>query len=444
MLRRILLLTALLLLATAARADGAVPEQRLTPVVRTVQAVAPAVVNITTRTVVEGRSPFRSDRLFDQLLEEFFAPRHGRERTVQSLGSGVIIDGRERLVLTNAHVISGASEVLVRLMDGREFGAELLGSDPDFDLAVLRLAGQGELPEARIGRSSDILIGETVVAIGNPYGYTHTVTTGVISALDRSLRTEQGVFTDFIQTDAAINPGNSGGPLMNIMGELIGINTAIQAEAEGIGFAIPVDKARRVVDELLSTGRVAPVWLGLSGQDLDPETAHYFRLQSLDGLLVTEVYPDTPAARAALAPGDVILSMNGNEIADKDGYFELLRNFTTGQRVELQIMRQGNPMAVEVRCAAFENALAEAMAQARWGMVLGGTNRAAGVVESVRPGSPAREMGLVPGDVILQIGAMGIEENDDFVRAFARYRMQNSVLMRVAREGRWYYARLQM
>ena len=169
-----------------------------------------------------------------------------------------------------------------------------------------------------MGDSNDIYIGETVIAIGNPFGYSHTVTTGVVSALNRPMKTANGAYGSFIQTDAAINPGNSGGPLLNIQGKLIGINTAIHARAEGIGFAIPVNKAKFVVAELLDTGHVAPIWLGIFGQDIDQPTARYFNLKNLKGMLVSEVYPSTPGAEVGIRPGDIILAVNGRGISNKD------------------------------------------------------------------------------------------------------------------------------
>ena len=260
---------------------GAAPtsrEQRVTPTVRAVSAVAPAVVNITT-TLHQRRAATPFDYFFG--LPE-------REYQSESIGSGVIIDGKQALVLTNAHVVNGASAISVRLLDGRSFEADVVGAEPDFDLAVLRLKNASNVPSVRMGDSSDLMPGESVIAIGNPFGFSHTVTTGVISALDRSIASDEGIITDLIQTDAAINPGNSGGPLLNILGELIGINTAIDARAEGIGFAIPVNKARAVVDAILEQGHVTPSWLGVLGQDVDPRAARALGLPRPEGLLVTE------------------------------------------------------------------------------------------------------------------------------------------------------------
>lgn len=426
-------------------------EQRRSPVVRAVERVAPAVVNITAaRQEERSANPFADffGREFQPFFGEMF-PDSRRTVIATSLGSGVIIDGREGLILTNAHVVAQATEVRIRLQDGREFTAELVGSDPDFDLAVLRadrkeLKGQA-LPQVAMGDSSSILIGETVIAIGNPFGYTHTVTTGVVSAVGRSLRTGDGAFTNFIQTDAAINPGNSGGPLLNILGELIGLNTAIQAQAQGIGFAIPINKARRVVDELVTSGRVAHVWLGLDGQDLDQASASYFGLSRTAGMLATRVHPGTPADRAGLRAGDVLLAIDGQRVEDKDHYLDILRNYTVDEAMELIVQRDGEPMRLTLKGARFGRDVAERLALERWGLGIDErASRGAALVGEVRPDSPAARLGLRTGDAIIQIGAYHVANADDFLTAFSRYRLKNTVLMKVARGNRAYIVRMRM
>ncbi|EGJ49204.1 trypsin-like peptidase domain-containing protein [Desulfocurvibacter africanus] len=424
---------------------------RRSPIVRAVEKVAPAVVNITAaRQEQRSMNPFAD--FFGQEMQPFFGqmfPETQRTVIATSLGSGVIIDGKAGLILTNAHVVAEATDVTVRLQDGREFAVELVGADPDFDLAVLRvnrkeLKGQA-LPQTAMGDSSSILIGETVIAIGNPFGFTHTVTTGVISAVNRTVRTDEVAFTDFIQTDAAINPGNSGGPLLNILGELIGVNTAIQAQAQGIGFAIPINKARRVVDELVASGRVAHIWLGLDGQDLDQASASYFGLARCAGMLVTLVRPGTPAARAGLKPGDVLQTVDGLAVQDKDHYLDILRNYTVNQPMTLGVQRDGKFLKVEARGARFDAATAQRLAVERWGLSIDErSSRGAAAVSSVNPNSPAGKLGLRSGDAILQIGAYHMANADDFINAFSRYRLKNMVLMKVARGGRAYIVRLRI
>lgn len=422
---------------------SSVPEVRLTPVVRTVRNVAPAVVNIHTARIVEQEiNPFGT--LFDdRMFRHFFGDRDLTRRFEQrSLGSGVIIDGRTGLVLTNAHVIEGASTIRVRLLDGRQFEGELVGSDPDFDLAVLRLKDARDLPQVAMGDSSDMMIGETVIAIGNPFGFGNTVTTGVVSAMGRTVETRQGTFTDFIQTDAAINPGNSGGPLMNLAGELVGINTAIYAEAQGIGFAIPINKARRVVDELVSLGRVQAVWLGLEGQDVDERMAGYLELDAARGMLVTQVH-EPAVERAGIGPGDVILAVGKVEVEDRAHYLRILRNFTLGQDVRLDVAGQRGRRTVAVTLQSFTDKKATDLAEDRWGIRVQALGREL-AVSAVKAGSPAARLGLRQGDVLVKIAGDPQASVTDFARAFKRYRMANTVMLLVERDGRGYHVRLRI
>jgi len=232
---------------------------RKTPVVIAVSKVSPAVVNISSEYQLRNRpNPFGFDLdpFFDNFFKDFFDPYVPRQQKRYSLGSGVIIDGKRGYILTNSHVVEKTTKIKITLKDGRQFDGHLVGADPDSDLAVVKIESDNPLPSIKMGNSDDLMIGETVIAIGNPFGFSHTVTTGVISALGRSIRTSDTIYRDFIQTDASINPGNSGGPLLNINGELIGINTAIYAKAQGIGFAIPINKARRIIKDLIRFGEV--------------------------------------------------------------------------------------------------------------------------------------------------------------------------------------------
>jgi len=247
-------------------------------IVEAVQNVSPAVVNISSEYEVRlqnnpfsnfGRTPG-----FDSFFKDFFDFNYNQDIKRSNLGSGIIIDGKRKLVLTNAHVITKSANITITLRDEREFKAIMIGVDPDSDLAVLKIETDISLPDIQMGRSDDLMIGETVIAIGNPFGFQNTVTTGVISSTNRSIKTENRIFHNFIQTDASINPGNSGGPLLNINGQLIGINTAIYANAQGIGFAIPIDKAKRIVSDLIKYGEVIPAWTGIIIQDIDKHLAH--------------------------------------------------------------------------------------------------------------------------------------------------------------------------
>ena len=440
----LVLLAFALLLCLPARARAIAPDSpRMTPVVRAVQAVAPAVVNITSTHIVEGQriSP----------LEQFFGPgfpgfpgfdvpggRRVKQKRV-SLGSGVIVDGDKGLVLTNAHVIAGGDEVMVHLLDGREFTATVKGADPDFDIAVLQIKGAATLPAVKLGDSGDIMPGETVIAIGNPFGFNHTVTTGVVSALGRTIRNKDGAFTDLVQTDAAINPGNSGGPLLNIEGVLIGINTAVDTRAEGIGFAIPINKARRVMHDLMSAGRVAPLWLGLDLQDVDGRTAMALGLRDAGGVLVTAVFPGSPAAKAGIVPGDIVESINASPVRDRRDYLDILRNQTAGSALRLQVLREGGSVKLEATPEPFSDADARAMLERRWGFSAAQTAQGV-VVRQARADGPAEF--LRQGDRITAVGSAEIRTMEDFLQAFRRERMSGQVLLQVVRNGKGYYARL--
>ena len=438
-------LLCLLLAGPALAADRAV---RVTPVVTAVKAVAPAVVNITSARTVERRrslGPFFEDDFFRQFLGPGFPGGQVERQTQESLGSGVIIDGAKGLVLTNAHVIAGGSSIKARLLDGRVLDAKLVGADPDFDLAVLRLTGKAPLPQAVMGDSGDIMIGETAIAIGNPFGYTNTVTTGVISAVGRSLKHEGGAYTDLIQTDTAINPGNSGGPLVNLAGEVVGINMAIQAGAEGIGFAIPINKARRVVAQLVGGGRVTPAWLGLTGQDVDARTAQYFGLDRPRGMLIAAVVPESPAAKAGLRPGDLIVGLAGADLGGKDEYIGALRTSPVGEPLALVIRRGEQESKLSLNPEPFTDREALAVARDRWGLVAGPAAGGRGLVATeVVPGSPAAKLGLRPGDLIVQIGGEQLPDAAAFSRAVYANRMHRVVLLLVGRGGQGYYARMQV
>jgi len=418
-------------------------EARVTPVVTAVRAVAPAVVNITSARTVERRGPAMGPFFNDEFFRQFFGPgmNEPRRETQESLGSGVIIDGVKGLVLTNAHVIAGGASIKARLLDGRVLDATLVGSDPDFDVAVLRLKTGGKpLPQATMGDSSDIMIGETAIAIGNPFGYTNTVTTGVISAVGRSLKHEGGAYANLIQTDAAINPGNSGGPLVNLAGEVIGINMAIQAGAEGIGFAIPINKARRVVEQIVGGHGVTPAWLGLSGQDVDARLARYFELDRPRGMLVTEVAEGSAAARAGLRRGDLITAVGNTDIDDKDQYLGILRTSPVGDALSLTVRRGKGETRLSAVPTAFTDKEAVAVAGERWGVTV---SIGKGVtVTGVAAGSPAAKLGLRPGDVLVQIGGEKLAGQKEFTRAVYLSRMNRQVIMLIGRDGRGYYARM--
>jgi serine protease Do len=323
----------LLVLAGSARAGAPeVDPARRSRVVEAVERARPAVVNISTEQVVIQR-PIPADPFFEEFFRDFFDSRP-RRSTRTSLGSGVIIRS-DGTILTNEHVILRGGRIHVTLADGGEYEAKLVGRDPDADLAVLRIDAGRSLPYISLGSSGDLLIGETVIAIGNPFGLSHTVTTGVVSATKRTLQTGGRTYTDFIQTDASINPGNSGGPLLNILGDLIGINTAIYGNAQGIGFAIPVDRVRRSMDSLVS-GRRLP--------DADPNQLAWDQLgvQARDderGLAVTRVRDGSAAERIGVQRGDRLLGLDGVALDSLDTLGERLRAAHGAPSVVLSIGR---------------------------------------------------------------------------------------------------------
>src|SRR5581483_9193100 len=345
-----LLIALLLLPAARVAARGAESDPaRRSLVVDAVEKASPAVVNVSTEVIEERGSAFgfQRDPFFDEFFRDFVDPRPQRYKST-SLGSGVIV-GADGTIITNVHVVVRATRIHVTLADQREFDATLVGADADSDIAILRVKAGGSLPAIPLGSSSDLMIGETVIAIGNPFGLSHTVTTGVVSAVGRSLRDEERTYTDFIQTDASINPGNSGGPLLNIRGELVGINTAIYGKAQGIGFAIPVDRARRGMKDLVSYGEVRRAWVGLVVQDLTPQLARHFGTRK--GVVVAEVEPDSPASRAGLARGDAITRVDGHDVHSRDEFEQRIQDHTEGQSIRLTRRREDGEDEVAVVAA---------------------------------------------------------------------------------------------
>jgi Do/DeqQ family serine protease len=427
--------------APAARADD--PFLRRTPAVRAVEKVGPSVVNVTTEQVARAPSPFApllGDPFFDRFFQDFFEPRVPQAR--QSLGSGVIIDAKGH-VLTNEHVVARASRIRVTLADGREFGAVVIGADPNNDVAVLQLETSEALPWIAPGSSEDLMPGEPVIAIGNPFGLSNTVTTGVISATNRSIRTDGRVYHGFLQTDASINPGNSGGPLLNAEGELIGINTAIYGGgAQGIGFAIPIDSARRVMAELIEHGEVAPVWLGLDVQDLDAPLRQAFGLgERAAGALVSHVSPAGPGARADVRRGDVVTRVDGTPVGDARSFYEVLSRATQGQPLQLDVLRDGQARTARVVAEQIPDAAVSELMTRLLGVELEPHARGGFAVTTVRAGSGSARIGLAAGDVILRINGRPLEDDVALRRSVLDLRGRERAILVVQRgSGRYHVA----
>ncbi len=339
--------------------ESAIAASRATAIVRAAQRVGPAVVSITviqTRVVrTSPRSPFW-DPFFDQFFRDFFGEHRYIER-VPSLGSGVILT-EDGLIVTNEHVVHEGTDIKVTLTDGRQFDAEIVASDPEYDLALLKIDAE-RLPYAELGDSDSLIIGEWAVAIGNPFGYlledTHpTVTVGVISALHRNVKTSEeiaGVYTDMIQTDAAINPGNSGGPLVNSLGQVIGINTFIISKSGGsmgLGFAIPINRVKFILDEYTRYGKIRQIWIGLIVQEITPLIAYSLGLESTEGVIISQVDSGSPAAKAGLRRGDVIIEVNGISVENYDSARKAIFGARVGDELKFTILRESKPKAVSL------------------------------------------------------------------------------------------------
>ena len=418
--------------AAVARAED--PFLRRTTTVRVVARVSPAVVNITTERLVSRSNPFQpfaGDPFFERFFRDFFEPRG--PQTSQNLGSGVLIDA-EGHVLTNEHVVARASRIRVAVADGREFDATLIGADPNNDIAVLAVETDQKLPWIALGSSADLMVGEPVIAIGNPFGLSHTVTTGVISALDRSIRSDRRVFHGFLQTDASINPGNSGGPLLNAAGELIAVNTAIYQNAQGIGFAIPIDVARRIVEILIAQGEVSPVWLGLVLQELDGELQALMKLpKGTSGALVNRVREDSPASRAGMRRGDVVARLERRPVRSARAFFEMLGSVTADQQVEIEAWRDGVRETLRLRAEEAPKGLIDQLVEEMLGITLRPHEKGGYVVRSVRSGGGAQRIGLRRGDLLLGINGRSLQDEEALRRSVLDLRGRPQALIVVQR-----------
>lgn len=438
-LRSLFMLFAVLAAGAQAALPATVEGQALPSLAPMVERATPAVVNIAT----EGHVELRTNPLFnDPFFRRFFnMPDQPLRRKTQSLGSGVIVDAKRGLVLTNNHVIANADEITVNLRDGRDFKAELVGSDPDTDVAVVRIEAEG-LTALPLADSDRLRVGDFVVAIGNPFGLGQTVTSGIISALARS---GLGLdYEDFIQTDASINPGNSGGALVNLNGELVGINTAIFSRSGGnigIGFAIPINMAREVMEQLVSFGEVRRGFLGLQFQDLNPDLALAFGLAQKEGALVTGVLPDSPAAAAGLRTGDVITQFNGRRVANAGELRTQVGLTRAGRKVEVGYLREGKARKTTVEVATREEAASGKpfRNQRLAGLTVGEIpsdapfyGRVEGVmVFEIAKDSPAWQAGLRRGDVISSLNRVPTPNVPTFVEAANQ--MQGQLLLSVHR-----------
>jgi serine protease Do/serine protease DegQ len=396
---------------------GETPVPSLAPMLKR---VSPAVVNIATRGTVQEQNPLLNDPFFRRFFD---VPNTPHEREFQSAGSGVIVDAKNGYIITNAHVVENATEITVQLLDNRSLKAKVVGADPGSDVAVVKVQA-ANLVDLPIADSDRAEVGDFVVAIGNPFGLGHTVTSGIISALGRSGINPEG-YEDFIQTDASINPGNSGGALVNLSGQLVGINSAILSRTGGnigIGFAIPSNMMKAVMEQLIKYGKVKRGVLGVSIQTLVPEIAQSMGLpESTQGALVSQVVDGSAAERAGVKAGDVITAVNGRPVKDAGGLRNAIGLLSVGEKVDLSLLRDGKPRRVTATVSERDEA-AEAKATGAHPGLAGADivdGQGGVLIRSVAEGSPAAQRGLRTNDVILQVGRTRVATVEEFRRATA-------------------------
>jgi serine protease Do len=409
----------------------------------------PAVVNISTTMVMKqpmlrGRpSPFGEQDPFRDFWEKFFGGQLPQEFETKSLGSGVIIN-KEGYILTNNHVVENAKEIMVTLYSEKDYPAAVIGRDKRADLALIKVDAKEDLPVAPLGDSDRLKVGEWVLAIGNPFGLSETVTVGIVSAKGRVIGA--GPYDDFIQTDASINPGNSGGPLFNFLGEVVGINTAIVTTGQGIGFAIPINMAKEILPQLKEKGRVIRGWLGVTVQRITSQLAKSFGLKEERGALVSQVFKGSPAEKAGIKSGDVILEFDGKKVKDFGELSRIVASTQVGKTVPIKIFREGKMLTLQATIAELEERgeVAEVPIQKTLGITvqdltpeiaraLGLEDTTGVVVAQVEKGSPADRAGINRGDVVQEVNHQLVESVDDFYRAMDKAKGQESILLLVRR-----------
>jgi len=426
--------------------------------VQVAKKVQPSVVSIRSeRTVtVSPGEGFGEDFFKGTPFEDFFKQHGGppTKRRQMGEGSGVIVDPKG-YILTNYHVVTGADKLTIRLFDGRELKGTVQGTDPKTDLAVVHVEAK-DLPLATLGDSDKIQVGEWAIAIGSPFGLEETVTVGVISAKGRTgLGT--GTYEDFIQTDASINPGNSGGPLVNIDGEVIGINAMIISPGQGIGFAIPINLAKSIMTELIKTGKVIRPWVGIGLQNLTPELMKGFNVKEKEGALISQVYEGSPAEKAGLKVGDIIVQIDGKKIKDSQDVVREVLKRQIDQKIQFEVIRDGKRVEVSVNTTQMPSTPTErkpAGPGKEWfGLRVStvtpdiakqlGLAKAEGVViEGVEMGSAAQDAGLRKGDVILEVNRQRIKDENDYRNAMEKIKPGQGVLLLVSREGSTFFVPL--
>jgi serine protease Do len=420
--------------------------------------ISPAVVNISTVKTVNTQNrmfrhfeeePFDRDDPMRDFFKKFFGPERQRDFKQQSLGSGFIIDA-EGYIVTNNHVIENADEIKVILKDEAEFDAEIVGRDANTDIALIKIKTEINLPEVKFGDSEVLEVGQWVMAIGNPFGLEHTVTAGIVSAKGRVIGS--GPYDDFIQTDASINPGNSGGPLINMNGEVVGINTIIIAGGQGIGFAIPINLAKGIIDQLKDQGEVTRGWLGVSIQDIKGELADYYGVNEGAGVLVVGVVPGDPADEAGIQPHDIILEINGKSVESSRSLIKRVADIDVGETINIEILREGKRKTFYVKVAKREETkVASVFTQKKGEDALGIrvsnmtpkiarqfdlTDSGGAVVVSIAPDSKADKSGVQVGDIIKGINRKEIKTAAQYHKVIGQIKKGDAIALLMIRKNR--------
>ena len=410
--------------------------------------VRPGVVNIQVVKKVKNvdfafrnfpGNPFKDNNPFGDFFGPFSEGNPPRSFEQRGVGSGFIMS-RDGYILTNNHVVEDADQIKVKLANGKEFDGKVVGRDPKTDLALIKIKASSDLHPLNLGNSDELKVGSWVVAVGSPFGLEQTVTAGIVSAKGRVIGS--GPYDNFIQTDASINPGNSGGPLINMKGEVVGINTAIIASGQGIGFAIPINMAKEIAPQLQEKGHVTRGWLGVGIQEVTPELAKSFGLKEKKGALVSQVVSGGPAEKAGIEQGDIILQFDGKEVSDAKDLPLMVASTPVAQTVTLKILRNGKIIDSQVKIGELEEkvAVAKAPCHKSLGITvqnltpeiakgLGLKKETGVVVTGVEPGSPAANAGIQTGDIIREVNRKPIKDVEDFVQKIEKAKDQDNILL---------------
>lgn len=398
-------------------------------------------------------SPFK-EFFGDDFFKHFFGETPQPFKT-HALGSGFIIDQKDGLILTNNHVVEKADEIKIKTQDGKEYDAKVVGRDPKTDIALIKVTPNGDFPKAaQLGDSDAIRVGDWVIAVGNPFGLGHTVTAGIISAKGRIIGA--GPYDDFLQTDAAINPGNSGGPLFNMNGEVVGINTAIVAQGQGIGFATPISMVKEILPQIRN-GKVIRGWLGVMIQDITPELAESFELGQSKGVLVADVLKDSPAEKSGIKRGDIVTGINGKDIDNSHTLTRMVAGFPPNTEVTLRIIREGKEKEIRLTIGTMPDETDEkapVKKESAWGLTVQNLtpdiaqrfgwedNERGVIVTEVEDGSPAAEARIRPGDLVQEVNQQKVQNLRDYNQALQKASKKEYLLLLIKRGNNTLYVPL--